>query len=91
MHSKQDFLTKNHRKWETMSQKWKLIARKDFTSFLDSLVYPEVNTKSLEKYVRGKRCYFEAKTSLFDNKSPQMGNYVTEMETNCKKRVIFIS
>jgi hypothetical protein len=52
---------------------------------------------SLSKYQRfrkiflGESCYFEAKTSLLDEKSPKMGNYVTEMETNCKKRYLFIS
>jgi hypothetical protein len=52
---------------------------------------------SLSKYQQfrkiylGESCYFEAKTSLFDEKSPKMGNYVTEMETNCKKGFLFIS
>jgi hypothetical protein len=30
-------------------------------------------------------------SSLLDEKSPKMGNYVTEMETNCKKGFLFIS
>jgi hypothetical protein len=91
LRQKHHFLTINRRKLEIISQKWKLIPRKGFSSFLDSVVYPWVNTKSLEKYIQGKSCYFEAKTSLFDEKSPKIGNYVTEIETNCKKRFLFIS
>jgi hypothetical protein len=39
---------------EKKSRKWELIARKGFSSFFDSLVYPKVNTKSSEKYIQGK-------------------------------------
>jgi hypothetical protein len=52
---------------EKKSRKWELIARKGFSSFLDSLVYPYVNTKSLEKYIQGKvvilrqNCHFLTK------------------------------